>query len=379
MSYFVPSVITGMAAGGAFVGAAAWNRPWYGLFSGTLYGVIAVALNHFFGMKVTALYLAGLTIFALGQIGLNFLTRGKENPLSSTSLVKVFQEERKKIAAETLQCIEQGYYINPQGEKIPLQSGEVLYQKSLAHSDISEAFWTRTRYMTQLSVVKRHYIDVAQEEAQSGANVALVNLASPLHPGGGFEEGMKGEEQQLCFRSELAGFMKEVLNKFQQGHRDYFPLNNHHDRKSGESLQHGKVVYTPQVQFFRSHTTDHYAFLEKPFTVAVISSAALANPPLSLFPSGITDYLNENDRQYVRTAIRAQLYAAYLHQHDTIIIGYDDFKNPPHAVAMLYREIINWSFAVSFKKIIFAMDEPLREAHNPDGNFGPFYRVFMSS
>lgn len=57
LSGFNVGILTTLAVGGAVV---FWERPWYGLFSGTIHGVVAVALNHFFNKQASAIYLAGL-------------------------------------------------------------------------------------------------------------------------------------------------------------------------------------------------------------------------------------------------------------------------------------------------------------------------------
>ena len=379
MSYFVPSVITGMAAGGALVGAAAWNRPWYGLFSGTIHGVIAVALNHFFGLTVSAVYLAGLTIFLIGKLGTSVATT---DPLDSPTLRRLYSaDDRKRIAQETLKCIEDGFYLNHKGERLSLRSGETLFDLSIAYTAISKDPVQDLYESTQITVVSRDCMEVAQEEAQSGANVALVNFASPIEPGGGFEEGTNGQEEQLCYSSELAGFMKQVLIKFStEDRRDFFPLNNHQDRQPGEPLKHEKVVYTPHVKFFRSNAAHHYAFLEKPFAVGIISSAAVSQPPLDLHSSDNPIYRDANDSDYVKEAIHSQLDTAYRAGHDTAILGAfgcGSFKNPPLAVALLYRQVIEAHFKKAFKKIIFAiLDDPVKGEHNPEGNFKPFAQIF---
>jgi uncharacterized protein (TIGR02452 family) len=69
-------------------------------------------------------------------------------------------------------------------------------------------------------------------------------------------------------------------------------------------------------------------------------------------------------------------------EHDAVVLsafGCGAFRNPPRHVAQLFRSVIKeFGFQFQFRYIMFAIidDHNARQAHNPDGNFAPFYEVF---
>ena len=59
--------------------------------------------------------------------------------------------------------------------------------------------------------------------------------------------------------------------------------------------------------------------------------------------------------------------------------GCGAFGNPPHHIAELFKKVIEEnSYENSFKNITFAIinDHNAHKAHNPEGNYIPFVKVF---
>lgn len=391
MVSFTTAVSVGMSAGGAVLGKYLWNRPIYGLCSGVIHSVIAIGIEKLLGKTVSVLYVASVFIYSASLIG------GKaqeiQNKTSSASPIKKGKlwtnTDRIKVAQETLQCIEKGYYTNSNGDEISLKSGKDLYNSSQSFVDLTKASIKKKYPKTDIIVVNQDCMEVAQEHAQQGYSVALLNFASSVEPGGGALDedhgGTNGQEEQLCYSSELAGFMQEVLKQSSttQGAK-FFPLNNYQEVKFKNAINwiHHQLVYTPDVQFFRSNAANNYEFLDTPFKVGILSSAAPVEPTLTSLKDGSIDYKDKATKGYVKQAIALQLYAAHVKGHDTVILGAfgcGAFKNPPQAVAKIYKEVIDKQFQRAFKKIVFAiLEDPSRGAHNPKGNLKSFQDCFAS-
>ena len=72
----------------------------------------------------------------------------------------------------------------------------------------------------------------------SGSKKALLNFASFKHPGGGFINGSKAQEEMLCHSS----FLYNVLKEFD----GFYEWNN---RNTNRGLYKDRAIYTPDVIF----------------------------------------------------------------------------------------------------------------------------------
>jgi uncharacterized protein (TIGR02452 family) len=127
-------------------------------------------------------------------------------------------------------------------------------------------------------LVQSDTLDAAQKlHAQyPGAKIAVLNMASPLQPGGGVLRGAKAQEESLCMRSTL-----------------YPSLRPEWYRHSIDA-----VIYTPDVLVFRSSATaPEMGMLEAKdrFYVDVISCAAPRHPET-------VEVSNGNDEKEIRYA-----------------------------------------------------------------------------
>ena len=110
---------------------------------------------------------------------------------------------------------------------------------------------------------------------QNNGRLAILNLASPLRPGGGFLNGATAQEEALCMRTTLYPALKEEFCR----------------------LPEVGAVYTPDVLMFRSHLPG-YPDLPKynRFFVDVVTSAMHRMPDIEEEKDGEKRYANEKDR-----------------------------------------------------------------------------------
>lgn len=219
----------------------------------------------------------------------------------------------------------------------------------------------------RILVLAKDTLDSAEEQVEQGGKVLVLSLASTEEPGGGFNEGIGSQEEELCWRSDLAGLMYVLKTKEQLANPGIWNLYH-------------QAIHTPEVTVFRSSKTRSYSFLNRPFQVGILSCGPLVRPPLKGLGTNSVEYAQKTDKDQTRTLIYNQLHIAHSKGYNTLILGAfgcGAFRNPPAVVAQLYREVIDASFKKTFRKIVFAiLDDPYRQPHNPEGNFKPFKNCF---
>lgn len=111
---------------------------------------------------------------------------------------------------------------------------------------------------------------------QEKANVAVLNFASARNPGGGFLNGAKAQEEDLCRCSGLYPCLLRCM--------EYYEVN----RRQSSLLYTDYAIFSPAVPFFRTASRD--PFLLKPFYVSVITAPAPnSSPYLADNPTGHDD------------------------------------------------------------------------------------------
>lgn len=296
------------------------------------------------------------------------------------------------VLQNTEELIAQGFYKNRKGEEFQLKSGKKLSSESKYFEYQKVTPILQPKYQTIIEVVNQDSLGAAQMETKEYKHVLVVNLASPQYPGGGLEGGPGGQEEDLCYRSELAGFMRDQLQIVYASlsepdleHNRLYPLHNLKDPTIPGS------VLTPNVAVFRDAFNQSFDLLEKPFQISILSSAAphdLKSISTNIRLQGkdpaeyevIKNQIIEEVKEQARKAIINQLSVANDNGYECIILGAfgcGAFKIPPKIIASLYKDVIENYFSGAFKKIVFAIiDDAYKQDHNPEGNFKPFHDIF---
>lgn len=229
-------------------------------------------------------------------------------------------------------------------------------------------------------------IEVAKELIEQGYRPAILNLASRRHPCGGYDAGMRAQEEALCRASTLSQSLYQYFDAKYKCVRDAqvpmrynaYPLD----------IDFGGI-YSPDVMFFREGKSGCYAFREQPFKCGVITVAALSfrepnrycNDELhfraadgGFTPQGEAVQLNK-----IRTIYRIAL----KNGHDSIVLGAFGCgvnKLPSAAVADQFRRVLEEpEFKGKFAALVFAIMEGRVSARKPveeNGKFAPFYEIF---
>ncbi len=124
-------------------------------------------------------------------------------------------------------------------------------------------------------------------------HIALLNFASARNPGGGFVNGAKAQEEDLCRCSGLYPCLLRAPGYYEANRRQRSLLYSDH------------VIFSPKVPFFK--ITSVGPFLPTPFLVSVITAPAPNSGPfLRANPEGQNELAETFERRW-RNVLRIAL------------------------------------------------------------------------
>ena len=178
---------------------------------------------------------------------------------------------------------------------------------------------------------------VARTMSDSGPLV-LLNFASARNPGGGFLNGAKAQEEDLCRCSALYATLVQ--------HQEYYDAN----RNQSSLLYTDYAILSPAVPFFKTRGTGEY--LDNPFVASVITAPAPNTKPY-LAKSGDAELLRQCfERRWknvlaiaVDTGTRSVLLGAW---------GCGAFGGDPVIASQTAKNAID-EFGPAFERVVFAI------------------------
>ncbi|MCU0574468.1 MAG: TIGR02452 family protein, partial [Syntrophobacteraceae bacterium] len=187
----------------------------------------------------------------------------------------------------------------------------------------------------------------------SGHRPAALNFASATHPGGGFLNGARAQEEYLARSSGLYACLRDN------------PMYAYH-RALRDPLYTNYVIYSPDVPVFRA---DDGSLLEEPYTVSIITSPAVNAIAL---PSA----RHEEIPEAMWERILKVLSAGAVQGHDSIVLGAwgcGAFGNDGWEIARLFQRALRENFDRAYAQIVFAVTDWSAEKRF----IGPFEHVFQ--
>lgn len=184
--------------------------------------------------------------------------------------------------------------------------------------------------------------------------IAVLNFANPVNPGGGVKYGAMAQEEDLCRKSTLYVSLKsESVSEFYQFHK-----------KECDCFSSHSIIVSPNVEVFRSYNND---LLPYTFSVAVISCAA---PIFDGIKKKSYSYDEYTALLYER--IMGILSICEKMGYTKLVLGAwgcGSFSNDPKLMARLFYKAL-CQFNGSFKEIEFAVFGGVK-------NFDSFHEVMI--
>ncbi|GEM_PF-1086113 len=234
-----------------------------------------------------------------------------------------------------------------------------------------------------------HHLEVSFVEgdllsaARGLRNPVILSNGNPCYPAPAVERGEESVEAGLwrctnLFQALDPSVNPQMTEKMKAAHGD--------PRKWGKStqaqLERGYLipkmgcVYSPHVQVFRRLDTgvafENYAFLDKPWTTAVITASAFdlshsATRTWATDPDTVANFIKQT-----KSKMRAVLRSAAQNGHENVVIGpfgCDGFDNDPKTISLLFGKVLaEPEFQGRFARVVFAMnlnDRPIDRASRP--------------
>jgi uncharacterized protein (TIGR02452 family) len=274
---------------------------------------------------------------------------------------------RARIARETVEILERGWYVTPDG-------GRVSLTDTLAHARTNSRLYTpdefsdvfrrcaefaaragrpekvefRTANCTTLAAARR----LVHEE--NAGDVLCLNFASAKNPGGGFLNGSQAQEESLA---RATGLYPCLLTQ-----RAMYDVN----RQCGSCLYTDHMIYSPRVPVFRD---DDDALLAEPYAVSIVTAPAVN-----------VGALHPREHDQIESAMLGRtekvLALAAAHRHELLVLGAwgcGVFRNNPADVARWFHaHLCGAALRGTFRTVVFAVLD-----RSPDeGTLRPFAKQF---
>lgn len=247
----------------------------------------------------------------------------------------------KDMARQVLELIRQGSYesegklVRFAAEQQAAEAGTRLYRPADFKDATPDSATTGNPI---IDVVDGTTQEIARQMA--GAKpFALLNFASARNPGGGFLNGAKAQEEDLCRCSGLYPCLLRCM--------EYYEAN----RRQDSLLYTDHAIYSPAVPFFRERSSG--PLLLEPFFPAVITAPAPNSGPYLRRRDGDTQPLRD---AFLRRWRMVLTIAADQGVHRLLLgaWGCGAFGGDPQLAAATARETI-LAYGGSLNEVVFAI------------------------
>lgn len=260
------------------------------------------------------------------------------------------------LGSSAVEAAEQGYYVDSGGTKVDwsrLVNAACAAKRSLPPDVPLPPSRGRNRFAeTQVQVTNETTLGAALRLIGKGLRPLALNFANGTHPGGGFLNGAKAQEEVLCRSSAL---YRTLVND---------PMYEAH-RKRPRADSTDWAIYSPDVPIFRR---DDGTALDRPWLLSFITCAAPYAPEIGQPESG----------DLLARRIHRVLSIAEAFGHSALVLGAwgcGAFANDPRRTAIDFRDALEKAFRGSFSDVVFAIVDWSSERKF----LGPFRDAFASS
>jgi uncharacterized protein (TIGR02452 family) len=192
--------------------------------------------------------------------------------------------------------------------------------------------------LSVVHIVPADSLDTAMKLHSRGVrDILVLNMANSRIPGGFYTDGTGAQEEALCRRTTLYHILVD--------NPTFYPIPHH------------GAIYSPDVLVMRKSDDERCELLkgDQMWWTSVISVAAIFQPPWDANGG----FARVQDREEMRERIKTVLRVAVLEGKKNLVLGAlgcGIFRNPPFAVAQLFKDVLTDSeFLGAFQGIWFAI------------------------
>ena len=175
--------------------------------------------------------------------------------------MNVSRSRAAQLGRETVAILRAGYYTTPDGVRVDIADdlrraveGTIGYPP-----DASLPSLPARDLLTHFEVANETTLQAAGRLAAKGMRVVALNFASARHPGGGFLNGARAQEESLCRSSGLYACIAGN------------PMYASHAGHTGGFYSH-YAIYSPEVPVIRTDAGD---LLPRPYLCSFITCPAV--------------------------------------------------------------------------------------------------------
>ena len=264
------------------------------------------------------------------------------------------RNQRAKIAQETLDILNQGFYQNQQQEIIYIQkelqnaiNNSIHYSENdfpRVSSQLKKKKVSENQNPIQFEINNETTLNAASRlVSQQGFNKVLcLNFASAKNPGGGFLNGSQAQEESLARATGLYPCISQMTEMYEK------------NRYYGSCLYLDDMIYSPQIPVIRD---DDDKLLDKPFLISILTVPAVNAGAVR--KNGKKQEINKIESTMLGRTEKL-LSVAATHDYKILVLGAwgcGVFKNSPEDVARYFHYHLteNHLFTGLFEKIVFAV------------------------
>lgn len=254
----------------------------------------------------------------------------------------------KGTATQTLDILDAGYFLAPDGRRVDIQpaltravEGTKLYTPEQASATL-QGLPPASPHPAKIEVTDETTQIAAGRlvESEGVTDLVLLNFASAMNPGGGFINGAKAQEEDLCRCSGLYPCLLAQPN--------YYTANRSHD----SSIYTDHLIYSPNVPWFRTRSRDQP---DRLFLASVITAPAPNAGAVLTRDPGAADEIEAA----LRRRAGFVLGIAADNGHRTVLLGAwgcGVFRNDPALVADAFGKWLESPiYAGVFDRVVFSI------------------------
>jgi uncharacterized protein (TIGR02452 family) len=270
------------------------------------------------------------------------------------TLSKIPRAHAAALGQSALAAITAGTYPNAIGQPVHWGAdvaAAVAAKRSLPADAVLTQVGSPGFTVTQVQVVNESTLAAARRLTATARRVLVLNFANGLHPGGGFQQGNRGQESLLCRSSALFATLS--------GDPMYAA---HAARPLPDSTDW--AILSPEVPVFR---TDDGTPLDEPWPLGILTCAAPYAPKLG----------QEAATALMQLRISRVLAIAHAYGYTGLVLGAwgcGTYGNDPARIAAIFHQALKEQ-AGAFQAVVFAIAD-----WSPERRFlAPFVAEFQGS